>query len=131
MADKKPVTTIDEYIQMFPAATQTILEQVRQAIRTAAPEAIETISYGIPTFDLQSKHLVFFAGWKHHVSVYPLPAGDGAFQAKIAPYKRVKSTIQLSLNKPIPYDLVTELVTLLRREKPATDDSDGPLAAMQ
>jgi uncharacterized protein YdhG (YjbR/CyaY superfamily) len=74
---------------------------------------------------------VFFAGWKRHISVYPLPAGDAAFQQKIAPYKRVKSTIQLPLDQPIPYDVVTELVAFLKSEKPATDDSTGSLHAMQ
>jgi uncharacterized protein YdhG (YjbR/CyaY superfamily) len=122
MPNKPPVATIDEYIGTFPAATQTILQQVRQAIRTAAPEATETISYGIPTFDLRGKHLVFFAGWKRHIAVYPLPAGDAAFRAKIAPYKRVKSTIQLPLDQPLPYSVVTELVTFLQRERLATDD---------
>ena len=118
MPDKKPPTTIDEYIGMFAADVQPILENVRQAIRKAAPEAAETISYGIPTFDLNGKHLVFFAGWKHHVSVYPLPAGDDAFQRRIAPYKSVKSTVQFALDKPAPCDLITEIVTLLKREKP-------------
>lgn len=126
MPDKQPFTTIDEYIRTFPTDIQATLEQVRQAIRSAAPEATETISYGIPTFDLEGKHLVFFAGWKHHISVYPLPAGDSAFQQKIAPYKRVKSTIQLPLEKPIPYDVVTELVTFLKSEKPETDNYEGP-----
>lgn len=130
MPDKRPVTTIDEYISAFPQDVQAILEQVRQTIRRAAPDAIETISYGIPTFDLNGKHLVFFAGWKHHLSVYPLPAGDDAFQQRIAPYKRVKSTIQLPLNQPIPNDLITNLVTFLQREKPVTGEN-GPLAAMQ
>jgi uncharacterized protein YdhG (YjbR/CyaY superfamily) len=131
MPAKKSFTTIDGYISTFPPHIQAILENVRQAIRKAAPEATETISYGIPTFDLQGKHLVFFAGWKRHISVYPLPAGDAAFQRTIAPYKQVKSTIQLPVDQPIPYDLVTELVTFLKSEKPTTDDSAGPLDAMQ
>jgi uncharacterized protein YdhG (YjbR/CyaY superfamily) len=118
MTDKKPVATIDEYISAFPADVQAILERVRQAIRKAAPQATETMSYGIPTFDLNGKHLVFFAAWKHHISVYPLPAGDDAFQRKIAQYKRVKSTVQFPLDKTVPYDLVGEIVTLLQREKP-------------
>lgn len=126
MPDKQPVTTIDEYIRTFPEDIQAILERVRQTIRQAAPEAIETISYGIPTFDLHGKHLVFFAGWKHHVAVYPLPAGDSAFQRTIAPYKRVKSTIQLPFDRPIPYDLVTELVTFLKHEKHESQTQTTP-----
>ena len=120
MPDNKSFMTIEDYISSFPAHIQVILQNVRQAIRKAAPEAAETISYGIPTFDLNGKHLVFFAGWKHHVSVYPLPAGDDAFQHKIAQYKRVKSTVQFARDKPIPYDLIGEIVTLLQSEKPET-----------
>ena len=116
MADKKQFTTIDEYIGTFPAGTQAILEKVRQAIHKAVPEATETISYGMPTFDLNGKHLVFFAGWKQHISLYPMPAGDEAFQQKVSRYKRARGTIQLPLNEPIPYDLVEQIVTLLMAE---------------
>ena len=118
MTDKKPLTTIDEYISIFPADIQVILEKVRQAIHKAVPEAAETMSYAIPTFDLNGKHVVFFAGWKHHISLYPLPAGDEAFQQAIAHYKRAKGSIQFPLDKPIPYDLVEQIVTLLREETP-------------
>ena len=118
MAGKKPFTTIDGYISTFSAEIQAILENVRQAIQKAAPEAAETISYGIPTFNLNGKHLVFFAGWKHHLSLYPLPAGDEAFQQEISHYKRAKGTIQFPLDKPIPYDLVEQIVTLLIKENP-------------
>lgn len=120
MTDKKRFTTIDEYISTFPVNIQAILEKVRLAIRKAAPEAAETISYGIPTFNLNGKLLVSFAGWKQYISVYPLPAGDEAFQQKIAPYKnkRAKATLQFPLDKPLPYDLVEQLVTLLILETP-------------
>jgi uncharacterized protein YdhG (YjbR/CyaY superfamily) len=118
MAGKNPFTTIDGYISTFSADIQAILENVRQAIQKAAPEAAETISYGIPTFNLNGKHLVFFAGWKHHLSLYPLPAGDEAFQQEISHYKRAKGTIQFPLDKPIPYDLVEQIVTLLIKENP-------------
>ncbi|HLX40934.1 MAG TPA: DUF1801 domain-containing protein [Ktedonobacteraceae bacterium] len=117
MANQKQFTTIDEYIASFPVEVQAILEKVRQAIRKAAPEAVETMSYGIPTFDLNGKHLVFFAGWKHHISLYPIPAGDEAFQQTLSQYRRARGTIQFQLDKPIPYDLVEEIVTLLMKEK--------------
>ena len=118
MTDKKPITTIEEYISTFPVDTQVILEKVRQAIQKTAPDAVETMSYNMPTFDLNGKHLVFFAGWKHHISLYPIPAGDEEFQQQISHYKRVKSTLQFPLDKPIPYDLVEKIVTLLIMEKP-------------
>jgi uncharacterized protein YdhG (YjbR/CyaY superfamily) len=118
MTDKKLFTTIDEYISTFPHDIQVILEKVRQSIQKAAPDAVETISYGMPTFDLKGKHLVFFAGWKHHISLYPIPAGDAAFQQELSHYKRAKGTIQFPLDKPIPYDLVEQIVTLLMLESP-------------
>jgi uncharacterized protein YdhG (YjbR/CyaY superfamily) len=118
MPDKKLFTTIDEYVSTFPEEVQAALEQVRQAIQKTAPEAAETISYGMPTFDLNGKHLVFFAGWKHHISLYPIPAGDEAFQQEVSHYKRAKGTIQFPLDKPIPYDLVEQIVTLLMMESP-------------
>jgi uncharacterized protein YdhG (YjbR/CyaY superfamily) len=118
MTDNKRFTTIDEYISTFPGEIQAVLEKVRQAIHHAAPEAAETISYGMPTFDLNGKHLVFFAGWKHHISLHPLPAGDEAFQQELAHSKRAKGTIQFPLDKPIPYDFVEHIVTLLMRESP-------------
>lgn len=118
MTDNKRFTTIDEYISSFPEETQAALEKVRQAIQKAAPKATETISYEMPTFNLNGKHLVFFAGWKHHISLYPTPAGDEAFQQELAHYKRVKSTIQFALDKPIPYDLVEKIVTFLITESP-------------
>ena len=120
MTEKKPVTTIDEYIQTFPADVQAILEKIRQTIHQAVPEVQETIRYGMPTFDLNGQHLVFFAGWKQSISIYPLPAGNAAFQQKIAPYKNEKSTLRFPVDKPLPYDVVGEMVTLLKQEKPAS-----------
>jgi uncharacterized protein YdhG (YjbR/CyaY superfamily) len=118
MTDNKRFTTIDDYIATFPGEIQAVLEHVRQAIHKAAPEATETMSYGMPTFDLHGKHLVFFAGWKRHLSLYPIPAGDEAFQQELAHYKRARGTIQFPLNKPIPYDFVEHIVTFLISESP-------------
>jgi uncharacterized protein YdhG (YjbR/CyaY superfamily) len=121
MTDKKRFATIDEYISTFPEESQAVLEKVRQAIHKAAPEAVETMSYGMPTFNLNGKHVVFFAGWKRHISLYPLPAGDEAFQQALSHYKRAKGSIQFPFDKPIPYDFVEHMVTLLMRESPAKE----------
>jgi uncharacterized protein YdhG (YjbR/CyaY superfamily) len=118
MTDKKRFTTIDEYISTFPGEVQMVLEKVRQAIQKAAPDAVETISYNMPTFDRNGKHVVFFAGWKHHISLYPTPAGDEAFQQELSRYRRVKSTVQFPLDKPVPYDFVEKMVALLLKESP-------------
>ena len=72
----EPPTTIDEYISTFPADVQPTLREVRRRLRDVLPGVEETINYGIPTFALDGRSVVYFAGWTHHISVYPVPAGD-------------------------------------------------------
>lgn len=110
MQKKTQYKTIEEYINTFPQHIQVILAKIRQTIQKAAPDAVETINYGIPAFDVNGKHLVYFAGWKQHISLYPVPEGTEAFQQKIAPYKKSRGTIQFPLDKPIPLDIVEEIV---------------------
>lgn len=101
--------SIDEYISGFPPAAQEKLEQVRETIRAAAPAAIETMSYTIPTFDLNG-HLVHFAGFKNHVGLYPTPSGITEFEAELAPFKRGKGSLQFPLDRPLPLDLISRIV---------------------
>lgn len=114
-------TTIDKYIASFPADVQVILAQVRRTILDVVPDAGEMISYQIPTVTLGGKHLVYFAGWKNHISVYPLPAADPDLERDLAPYLSGKGTARFPLRRPVPYDLIRRLVALLvaQREGPA------------
>lgn len=114
MAKPKP-RTIDEYIAMFPKEVQKILENLRQVIRKTAPEAEETIDYGIPTFKLNG-NLVHFAAFKSHIGFYPAPSGIEAFKKELSPYKQSKGTIQFPLDKPIPIDLVKKIVEFRVKE---------------
>jgi uncharacterized protein YdhG (YjbR/CyaY superfamily) len=102
--------TIDEYIKAFPTDVQNILEKMRQTIRKAAPEAVEAISYQMPTFKLNGRNLVHFAAFKNHIGFYPIPSGIEAFRRELSPYKQGKGSVQFPLDKPIPYDLVEEIV---------------------
>ena len=72
--------TVDEYIASFPSAVQHVLQEIRRTMHTVVPGAGETISYNIPTITLGGGPLVYFAGWKRHVSVYPIPDGDDAYE---------------------------------------------------
>ncbi|WP_216853374.1 iron chaperone [Phytoactinopolyspora halotolerans] len=110
-------STIDEYIGSFPDDVQDVLREVRSTIRTALPDAAEKISYQIPTFTLNGRNVVHFAAWTHHISVYPLPAGDEAFQRELAPYVAGKGTAKFPLDKPIPYDLIGRLAAHLATRK--------------
>jgi uncharacterized protein YdhG (YjbR/CyaY superfamily) len=109
---KSEINSIDEYIDTFPADIQTILQRVRRTIKAAAPEAGEKISYGIPTFTLNGKYLIYFAGWKHHISIYPIPTGNDAFNKEIAPYVSGKGTLKFPVDKPMPLKLITKIVRL-------------------
>ncbi len=110
MPDRSTARSIDEYIADFPPETRQVLEEMRELIRSSAPEATETISYAIPTFDLNGRHLVHFAGYKHHVGFYPVPSGIEAFKEELTPYKSGKGSAQFPLGKPIPEDLIRRIV---------------------
>ena len=106
---KKKFKTIDEYIKSFPKDVQSILKKMRETIQKAAPGAVETIAYQIPTFKLNGKGLAYFAAFKSHIGFYPIPSGIEAFKKELAPYKQGKGSVQFPLDKPIPYDLVEKI----------------------
>jgi uncharacterized protein YdhG (YjbR/CyaY superfamily) len=110
MTNKKQFKTMDEYIKTFPKDIQRILEKMRQSIREAAPNAMEAISYQMPTFKLNGKNLVHFAAWKNHIGFYPTPSGTETFKKELYPYKFAKGSIQFPIDDPIPYDLVRKIV---------------------
>lgn len=100
---------IDEYIRQFPPETQLVLNELRQLISEAAPQAQEKISYQMPTFYLKGK-LVHFAAYKNHIGFYPAPSGIAAFQKELSTYKGAKGSVQFPLNKPLPLDLIRAIV---------------------
>jgi uncharacterized protein YdhG (YjbR/CyaY superfamily) len=102
--------SIDEYISTFPKDVQKILEELRETIKAAAPGAEEKISYGIPTFTLNGKYLIYFAGWKNHISIYPIPSGSEAFNQQVSKYVEGKGTLKFPLDKPLPMRLITKIV---------------------
>ena len=104
--------SMDEYIGTFPEEVQKILQELRATIGTAAPEAEETISYNIPTFKLNGKYLIYFAGWKNHISLYPIPVGSEAFNKQIAKYAEGKGTLKFPIDEPLPMKLITKIVKL-------------------
>lgn len=111
------IKDIDDYIAGFPPDVQAILQEVRGTIREAAPAAEETISYQMPTFKLAGKYLVYFAAYKKHISLYPAPLGIAEFEEELAVYGSGKGTLKFSLDKPIPYELITNVVNYWLRER--------------
>lgn len=109
--------SIDEYISGFAEATQKALQELRTTIRKAAPDAEETISYAIPCFKLNGKPLIYFAGYKNHIGLYPVPTANEAFEKDFAAYKTSgKGTLQLPLQQPMPLHLVEKIATFRANE---------------
>lgn len=103
------VTDVNSYISGFPAGTRKLLKQLRDAIRKAAPDADELISYGMPAYKYHGV-LVYFAGYQKHIGFYPTPSVIKQFTERISQYKYSKGTVQFPLDKPIPVTLVTRMV---------------------
>ena len=109
MEKRTAAETVDEYVGGFPAETQKILKKIRSTIKKTAPKAEERISYGIAGY-FENGILIYFAGFKNHVSVYPAPRSEPEFKKELAAYKGGKGTIQFPLDKPIDYALITRIV---------------------
>ena len=103
-------SSIDKYIESFPVEVQDVMRKLRDVIHTAAPNLEEQISYNMPTFNLDGKYLVYFAGWKKHIAFYGAPRNHPDFDEDLTPYESGAGTLQFPLNQPIPYDLVTKIV---------------------
>ena len=111
MSATPTASPIDDYIAQFPPETQKMLQEMRALVRASAPDATETISYAIPTFDLNG-HLVHFAGFKRHIGFYPTGRGVEAFKEELAPYKGGRGSVQFPLGAPLPADLIRRIVEL-------------------
>ncbi len=106
---RKAPADIDEYIASFAPDVRVILEKIRQTVRRAAPNATETISYRIPTFQLNGP-LVYFAAFKKHIGLFPPFRGNARIEKAIAPYAGPKGNLQFPLDQPIPYGLIERIV---------------------
>lgn len=109
MNKTKKISSIDEYIKMYPQDIQALLQQMRDIIHKAAPAATEAISYGLATFKLNG-NLVHFGAFKNHIGFYPTPSGIVSFQKELAKYVMTKGSIHFPLDKPLPVDLITKIV---------------------
>lgn|SRR5574341_705735 len=107
--------TIDEYMGIFPKNVQKILQQLRQTIRKAAPQAEEAISYQIPTFKLNG-NLVHFAAWKNHIGFYPTSTGITAFKKELSLYQGAKGSVQFPISEPLPLSLISRIVKFRVKE---------------
>ena len=116
-SNAKRVRNIDEYIAGFPVNIQARLQELRDTIKRAVPAAEETISYNMPAFKLNGVYLIYFAGWKNHISLYPFSSAMEASLPEALGYKTSgRGTIQFPVDKTLPLDLVERIVKLRIQE---------------
>ena len=109
--------SVEEYVAALPAEVAPLFEQVARTIREAAPDAEETLAYGIPTWTRSGRSVVHLGAWKHHLSLYPVPEMDDRLGRMLAPYLSGRSTLRLPLREPLPLDAVGQVVHLLVEQR--------------
>lgn len=118
MAKTKSYATVDEYIAFAEPKIKRALKDIRKTIKAIAPEAEEVISYQIPGYKYHGM-LVFFAGWKNHISLYPAPWGAETLKKEMSAYEGSKGTIKFPLDKPMPLTLIRKMVKYRMKENEA------------
>lgn len=106
---KPAYTTVDEYIAGYEGDVKQRMERLRQLILGCSPDIGEKISWGMATFVLRG-NLVHFSGEKRHIGFHPAPSAIAQFAPRFEGYKYSKGTLQLPHDKPLPYDLIREMV---------------------
>ena len=115
MTVKTTFKDFDDYFSQQTPEVQILLEQMRQTIKKAAPEAEEVISYNMPAFKYYGM-LVYFAAYKNHIGFYATPTGHSEFKEELSIYKQGKGSVQFPLTKPLPLDLITKIVKFRVKE---------------
>lgn len=121
MSVTAPHQTVDEYIASFPPEVQPVLQRVREAIHASVPDAEEKIRYGIAAVMLGGRYAIHFAGWKHHVGLYPVPRFDGDLEAEVARYRAKTDSVNFPYAEPIPYDLISRMSAEIVRQRWAAE----------
>ncbi len=102
--------TVDDHIGQFHSDVRERLETMRRTIGELAPDAEESMAYGMPAYKLHGKPLVYFAGYENHIGFYATPNGHEAFKTEFAQYKQGKGSVQFPHDQPLPEALITQVV---------------------
>ena len=113
------VTTMEEYLAGLPAEVRGRRDELRAVVGEVVPDAVETISYAMPTFVLDGQPLLHAAAWARHIGVYPLPAMDAALAAEVAPLRGAKDTLRLPHSAPLPRELLARVVAAMVAQRRA------------
>jgi uncharacterized protein YdhG (YjbR/CyaY superfamily) len=106
------MSAIDDYLETVQQPQKDVLQHVREVIKQTAPDAVEVITYGMPGFKYNGKYLISFSAFKDHMSIFPGAEPFDSLAERLAPFKRLKGTIQFTLEQPLPDDLLKDIVAL-------------------
>lgn len=109
-------STVDSYIARYDGDVRQRMEKLRALILECSPDITEKLSWAMPTF-LLNGNLVHFAGGKRHIGFYPAPSAIEAFSHRFGEYKYSKGAVQFPYDKPMPYDLIREMVLFRIQEQ--------------
>jgi len=110
--------TVDEYFATLTEDTKSILQEVRETVKQAAPQAVDVISYNMPAIKSNGV-LVYYAAYKEHIGFYPTASPIKVFENELTPYKWSKGAIQFPINRPMPFDLISKIVKFRVQEDAA------------
>ena len=103
-------TSINEYVSTLPENAQKAMGEVIATIKDNVPDAEEHISYNMPALKVNGEYFIHFSAWKNHIGMYPIPAGNEAFQKQIELYCSAKSSLNFPLDKPMPIKLIEKFI---------------------
>ena len=108
---------VDDYIAGFSDEIQQILRRIQRIFEDRVPAAGEKISYQMPTVTMDDRALVYYAAWKQHIGMYPIPVAGDELESRITPYRGAKDAVKFVYRRPIPYDLIEDIAELLIRRR--------------
>lgn len=104
----QPFESVEDYLASIPASMRPALEHLRQIVVSAAPDAVESISYGLPTYKYRGRPLVYFGAAKKHCALYGISVDE--YMAELAEYDASKGTVRFSPDRPLPDTLIEKLI---------------------
>ena len=103
-------TSIEEYLSTLSEDAQKVMGEIIATIKEQVPNADGQISYNMPAFKVNGEYFIHFSAWKNHIGMYPIPAGNEAFQKQIEQYRSAKSSLNFPLDKPMPIKLIEKFI---------------------
>ncbi len=110
MIKKTPFDTVDEYISSFPEEVSQRLEEIRAIIKETAPDVVEGMGYGMPSYKLNKRQLIYYAGYEKHIGLYAMEIAHAKFAEELSSYKQGKGSVQFPHDRPFPLSLIRKMV---------------------